>query len=253
MIPSDASSADRECPSARSRVAELWTPRPCASGRLPRRSTPLARRQLPASARAPRLPSVSTQRADHSDEKRQELPVEELLVVPNLCHRPRRWRSTISPTRKVLPSSQPSSRERARSPPYSPLGHGFLTGKIRSPGSRRRRLVQDQPALHRGQLREEPPHRRRGTGRRFRCRRHTGAGRAGLAARAGQGHRPDPRHQARLPRRREHGSRQYRAERRADRTAQRAHPGHRRTPRGVADVRHRPLITSRGAPTFPRQ
>ena len=55
--------------------------------------------------------------------------------------------------------------------PYSPLGHGFLTGTIRSPEElRRRRLAQDQPALHRGQLREEPPHRRRGRGRRFRGR-----------------------------------------------------------------------------------
>ena len=34
--------------------------------------------------------------------------------------------------------------------PYSPLGHGFLTGTIRSPEElRRRRLAQDQPALHR--------------------------------------------------------------------------------------------------------
>ena len=34
--------------------------------------------------------------------------------------------------------------------PYSPLGHGFLTGTIRSPEQlERRRLAQDQPALHR--------------------------------------------------------------------------------------------------------
>ena len=103
--------------------------------------------------------------------------------------------------------------------PYSPLGHGFLTGTIRSPEE----LADDdwrktQPALHRGQLRKEPPHRRRGRGRRLRGRRHTGAGRAGLAARAGRRHRPDPRHQARLPRRGEHGSRRYRAERGADRS-----------------------------------
>ncbi len=84
--------------------------------------------------------------------------------------------------------------------PYSPLGHGFLTGTIRSPEELdRRRLAQDQPALHRGQLREEPPHRRRGRGRRLRGRRHTGAGRVGLAARAGRRHRPDPRHQAASP------------------------------------------------------
>ncbi len=41
--------------------------------------------------------------------------------------------------------------------PYSPLGHGFLTGTIRSPErAQRRRLAQDQPALHRGQPRAEP-------------------------------------------------------------------------------------------------
>ena len=126
--------------------------------------------------------------------------------------------------------------------PYSPLGHGFLTGTIRSPEElERRRLAQDQPALHRGQLREEPPHRRRGPGRRLRARRHTGAGRAGLAARAGRRHRPDPRHQARLPRRGEHRCRRHRAERGADPTAQRPHPGHRRAPRRGEHVRHRPL------------
>ena len=47
--------------------------------------------------------------------------------------------------------------------PYSPLGHGFLTGQIRTADDTpRRRLAQDQPALHRGQLRAQPAHRRRG-------------------------------------------------------------------------------------------
>ena len=134
--------------------------------------------------------------------------------------------------------------------PYSPLGHGFLTGTIRSPEElSRRRLAQDQPALHRGQLREEPPHRRRGRGRRFRGRRHTGAGRVGLAARAGRRHRPDPRHQAGLPRRGEHRCRRHRAERGADPTAQRSHPGHRRAPRRGEHVRRRPLTTSWGGAT----
>ena len=51
--------------------------------------------------------------------------------------------------------------------PYSPLGHGFLTGAIRSHGRpRRRRLAQDQPSVHRRELRAEPAHRRRGRSRR---------------------------------------------------------------------------------------
>src|SRR5215218_8900814 len=45
--------------------------------------------------------------------------------------------------------------------PYSPLGHGFLTGNLRSP----EQLTDDDwrktnPRFNRGQLREEPPHRR---------------------------------------------------------------------------------------------
>jgi aryl-alcohol dehydrogenase-like predicted oxidoreductase len=81
--------------------------------------------------------------------------------------------------------------------PYSPLGHGFLTGTIRSPTSSTRTTSgARQPALHRRELPAQPAHRRRGQGRRRRGRRHPGAGRAGLAARPGRRHRPDPRHQA---------------------------------------------------------
>jgi aryl-alcohol dehydrogenase-like predicted oxidoreductase len=51
--------------------------------------------------------------------------------------------------------------------PYSPLGRGFLTGTIRSP----QELADDDwrktNPRYRGQLREEPPHCRRGAGRRF--------------------------------------------------------------------------------------
>ncbi len=53
----------------------------------------------------------------------------------------------------------------------------------------RRRLAQDQPALHRRELPAQPAHRGRGPGR---CRRggcDTGADRSGLAARAGRRHR----------------------------------------------------------------
>ncbi len=57
------------------------------------------------------------------------------------------------------------------------------------------------------------------------------SGRVGMAARTGRRHRPDPRNQARFPRRGEHRCRQHRVERGADPTAQRPHPGHRRAPR----------------------
>ena len=77
--------------------------------------------------------------------------------------------------------------------PYSPLGHGFLTGQDPLHRAvRRRRLAQQQPAFHRRELPAEPAHRRRGRGRRRRGGRHTGTDRSGLAARAGRRHRPDP-------------------------------------------------------------
>ena len=128
--------------------------------------------------------------------------------------------------------------------PYSPLGHGFLTGQIRSTDRYfRRRLAQDQSALRRRELPAQPAHRRRGPGRRRRGRRHTGADRTGLATRPGQRHRPDPRHQAGRPRRGEHRRRWHRAERRTNRTAQQPHSGRRRTPRRRQHGRHRPLTT----------
>ena len=96
--------------------------------------------------------------------------------------------------RRVL-AVDPRSRGRA-APPAARAGHrvrALLAARARLPhrddplpgGPRRRRLAQEQPALHRGQLREEPPHRRRGRGRRLRSRRYTGTGRLGLATRAG--------------------------------------------------------------------
>ncbi len=109
--------------------------------------------------------------------------------------------------------------------PYSPLGHGFLTGTIRSPEE----LADDDwrktnPRFTEGNFEKNLRIVDRGPGRCLRGRRHTGAGRSGLAARAGRRPRPDPRHQARLPRRGEHGRRRHRAERGADPTAQRSHP-----------------------------
>ena len=136
--------------------------------------------------------------------------------------------------------------------PYSPLGHGFLTGTIRSPDE----LADDDwrktnPRFTGGNFEQQPAHRRRGRGRRRRGRRHPGAGRARLAARAGRRHRPDPRHQARRPRRGEHRRRRHRAERGADRTAQQPHPGHRRAPRRSEHGRHRPLAGRHPRPNAP--
>ena len=50
--------------------------------------------------------------------------------------------------------------------PDSPLGHGFLTGTIWEPQAAKRTMTGARPTpASRGQLREEPPHRRRGPGR----------------------------------------------------------------------------------------
>ena len=81
--------------------------------------------------------------------------------------------------------------------PYSPLGRGFLTGTV--PVGRRARggRLPPLPAALRAR---EPRHnlrdRRGGRGDRRREGRHGRADRARLGARAGRGHRPDPRHQA---------------------------------------------------------
>src|SRR5829696_5053590 len=109
--------------------------------------------------------------------------------------------------------------------PYSPLGHGFLTGKIHSTDQ----CADDDwrnnnPRFTGENLSAESANRRRGRGRRRRGGRHTGTDRARLAARTGRRHCPDPRHQAGLPRRGEHRRRQHPAERRADRTARQPHP-----------------------------
>ena len=136
--------------------------------------------------------------------------------------------------------------------PYSPLGHGFLTGTIRSPeelatttGARPTRAsptgnfeknlrIVDEVQAVASELDATPAQVA-----------------LGLAARTGRRHRPDPRHQARLPRRREHRRRRHRAERGADPTAQRPHPGHRRTPRRGEHVGRRSLSTSWGGAAMP--
>ena len=70
---------------------------------------------------------------------------------------------------------------------YSPLGHGFLTGQIRTvddiPDDD---LAQRQSPLHRQELPAQPRHCCRSPGHRRRGRRNPGADRAGLVARSGR-------------------------------------------------------------------
>ena len=109
---------------------------------------------------------------------------------------------------------------------------GLLAARSRLPDRRhpldrrprRRRLAPDQPAFHRRQLPTQPAHRRRRRSNRRRDRRHPGPGRAGLAARPRRRHRPDPRHQARRPRRGEHRRRRHRAHRRSNSTSSTTSP-----------------------------
>ena len=132
--------------------------------------------------------------------------------------------------------------------PYSPLGHGFLTGTIRSPeelgdddwrktnprfsgGNFEKNLrIVDEVQVVASEVDATPAQVA-----------------SGLAARPRRRHRADPRHQARLPRRGEHRSRRDRAERGADPTARRPHPRRRRAPRRGEHGRGRPLTTSWGA------
>ncbi len=131
--------------------------------------------------------------------------------------------------------------------PYSPLGHGFLTGKIRSP----EQLADDD-------WRKTNP---RFTGENFQrnlrivdeveaVASEAGAtpGQVALAwLLPGRRHAPIP-GTRRLPRGGEHRRRPPRAERRADRTAEQPHPGRRRAPRRSADGHHRPLGRGRRQP-----
>ena len=118
------------------------------------------------------------------------------------------------------------------SSPYSPLGHGFLTGTIRSHRRpRRRRLAQDQPPLHRDELPAQPA--------RIADEVEAVAAEAGatpaqvaLAWLLAQGDDivAHPRHQAGRPARGERRRRHDRAHRRADRQARQPHPRRRRPP-----------------------
>ena len=71
--------------------------------------------------------------------------------------------------------------------PYSPLGHGFLTGTIRSTDQfDSTDFRATNPRFTGENFERNLRHRRRGAGRGHRRRRHTGAGRAGLAADEGR-------------------------------------------------------------------
>jgi aryl-alcohol dehydrogenase-like predicted oxidoreductase len=126
--------------------------------------------------------------------------------------------------------------------PYSPLGHGFLTGTIRSPEE----LADDDwrknnPRFTEGNFEQNLRIVDEVEAVAFRGRRHTGAGRFGLAPRAGRRYCPDPRHQAGFPGRGEHGSRRCRPERGPDRPAERSRPGRRRASQRGEHGHHRPL------------
>ena len=129
--------------------------------------------------------------------------------------------------------------------PYSPLGHGFLTGKIRST----EQFADDD-------WRKTNP---RFTGENFQRNLRIVDEVEAVAAEAGatpaqialawllaQGDdiAPIPGTKRVLPRRGEHRRRRHRAERRADRTAEQPHPGHRRTPRRKQHGHHRPMTTA---------
>jgi aryl-alcohol dehydrogenase-like predicted oxidoreductase len=112
--------------------------------------------------------------------------------------------------------------------PYSPLGRGFLTGQIRSLDD-----IKD------GDFRKTNP--RFEEGNFAHNLQDARAGRAGLAARQGRRHRPDPRDQARVPPRGERGRRRRRAHRRAARQAHRCHAPGGRAPQRSADADDGPV------------
>ena len=100
--------------------------------------------------------------------------------------------------------------------PYSPLGHGFLTGTIRSTDQ----FDSDDfratnPRFTGENFERNLAHRRRGPDRRHRRRRHAGSGSDRMVAREGRRHRADPGHQAGCSRRGERRGRRRRAHRRS--------------------------------------
>jgi len=134
-------------------------------------------------------------------------------------------RSTRDPEAELLPLLRELG---IRFVPYSPLGHGFLTGEIRSPEQ-----------LSHDDWRKTNP---RFTGENFQrnlrivdevraVAREVGATPAQIALAwllaTGPRHRSDSRHQAGCPRRGEYRGRRHRAERRAGQPAEPPHAGRR--------------------------
>ena len=127
--------------------------------------------------------------------------------------------------------------------PYSPLGKGFLTGTIRSTDQfDETDFRATNPRFTGENFQRNLRDRRRGAGGGRRCRGHSGAGRAGLAAGEGRRHRPDPGHPSGRPARGERGRRRRRADRRPDEAAGRAHAGGGWSPHRGADGDDRALI-----------
>jgi aryl-alcohol dehydrogenase-like predicted oxidoreductase len=112
--------------------------------------------------------------------------------------------------------------------PYSPLGHGFLTGQIRSVDD----FADDD------WRKTNPRFIGENFQRNLRIVDEVEAFAAEVVARPGQRHCPDPRHKASRPRRGEHRCRRHRAQHRADRTAEQPHPGCRGTPQRSEHDRH---------------
>jgi aryl-alcohol dehydrogenase-like predicted oxidoreductase len=134
--------------------------------------------------------------------------------------------------------------------PFSPLGHGFLTGKIRS-----------TEQFDDGDWRKTNP---RFTGENFQHNLRIADEVEAVAAQPGatpaqvalawllakgDDIAPDPRHQAGLPGRGEHRRRQHRTDRRADQQAQQPHPGRRQPSRRSGHAADRPLTRPRPPPT----
>ena len=116
--------------------------------------------------------------------------------------------------------------------PYSPLGHGLLTGQIRSVDD----FADDDWRKTNPRFTGENFVRNlaivdevRAIGAEDRC--HPSADRAGLAPHPRRRHRTHPRHPSRRPRRGEHRRGRRRTHRRPARPTQQAHPRRRRTPR----------------------
>ena len=126
--------------------------------------------------------------------------------------------------------------------PYSPLGHGLLTGQIRSvddfPDDDWRKT---NPRFTGENFTRNLRHRRRGPGHRRRDRCDPSADRAGLDPHPRRRHRPHPRHPPGRARRGEHRRRRHRAHRRPARPARHPHARRRRTPRRSEHGLDRPL------------